>query len=122
MIGHGIDLVEIQRIKKIVERKPHFLTRYFSEKEKTYFDTKLQNAYQSIAANFAAKEAVSKALGTGIRGFDLRDIEILRNHLGAPYILLSGNAKTLSETLGISQWYISLSHSENYAIASVIAT
>lgn len=122
MIGHGIDLVEIQRIKKIVERKPHFLTRYFSEKEKTYFDTKPQNAYQSIAANFAAKEAVSKALGTGIRGFDLRDIEILRNHLGAPYILLSGNAETLSETLGISQWYISLSHSENYAIASVIAT
>ena len=74
-----------------------------------------------MAGNFAGKEAFSKAIGTGIRGFQLEEVEILRDELGKPHIALSGAAKKIADEMGISGLYISISHSKHYAVAQVIA-
>lgn len=118
--GNGVDLIEIERIQNIVEKKPHFLTRFFTEGEIALFKSK-NLKIETIAANFAAKEAVAKALGTGVRGFNLKDVEILRDKWGAPYVVLHGEAAALSEQLGIKHWSVSLSHTKMYAVAFVIA-
>lgn len=120
IIGNGVDLVEINRISNLIERKPQFIKRIFTEKEIVFFQSKGMK-HETIAANFAAKEAVSKALGTGIRGFDFKDIEILRTDLGQPYVKLLNGAEDLAHSMGINQWHISLSHTEAYAIAFVVA-
>lgn len=115
MIRTGIDLVEISRIEKSI-KNPRFLTRVFSACELELFAGKI-NQVQSIAANFAAKEAFSKAVGTGINGFSLDDISVLRNERGAPYLVLRGMALTLA---GEAQISVSLTHTKNYAAAIVV--
>ena len=75
---------------------------------------------QTIAANWAAKEAFSKALGTGVRGFGLSEVSVLRNEAGAPYFLLTGNAHKLAEQRGLT-FSLSLSHTDGLALAFVIA-
>ena len=75
----------------------------------------------SVAANFACKEAFSKAIGTGIRNFALNEVEILRDELGKPHISLSGDAKKLTDSLGITGLFVSISHSKRYAVANVIS-
>lgn len=117
--GIGIDIVEIERIEKAIEN-PRFLKRYFSEEEIKYFNSQ-KHAAQSVAANFAAKEAFSKAIGTGIRGFSLVEVEILRDDLGKPYIALSGDAENITNDMGILGLFVSISHSEQYAVAQVLA-
>lgn len=118
MINTGIDIIEIDRIKQSI-KKPRFLSRVFSPQELKFFTQKSFNA-STIAANFAAKEAFSKAMGTGFRGISLNEISVLRDSVGAPYILLSGKAKKM---VAAEKWKISvsLSHSKNYAAANVIA-
>lgn len=117
--GIGIDITEIERIEKALKAE-RFLERFFSEEEIKYFKSKKHMA-QSVAANFAAKEAFSKAIGTGIRGFSLAEVEILRDDLGKPHISLSGDAKKITDELGISGLFVSISHSEKYAVAQVLA-
>lgn len=117
--GTGIDIVEIKRIEKAMEN-PHFLTRFFSSEEIAYFKSR-KSAAQSVAANFAGKEAFSKAIGTGIRGFLLSEVEILRDDTGKPHIALSGSAKKIADGFGITGLFISISHSEQHAVAQVIA-
>ena len=92
ILGIGIDIIEIDRIEKVLKRTPRFLERNFTEKEIEYFK---ENNFrsESIAGNFAAKEAISKAIGTGIRGFNLKDIEVLRDHLGKPIVNKYNNLK-----------------------------
>lgn len=113
----GIDMVSIERIRKSAEN-PSFLSKYFSSAEIEFFKTK-KDPIESVAANFAGKEAFSKALGTGIRGFSLCEVSILRDSLGKPYIALSGQAKKLAEEKNLS-FKISLSHEKNYAVAIVL--
>ena len=117
--GTGIDITEISRIEKAM-KKEGFIKRFFSENEEKYF-AKKNYPPESVAGAFSAKEAFSKALGSGIRGFNLKDVEVMQDCLGKPYLVLSENAKELSEKLGIKNLFLSISHSENYAIASVIA-
>ncbi|MCD8108344.1 MAG: holo-ACP synthase [Oscillospiraceae bacterium] len=112
----GIDCVDIARIEKSIEI-PGFLERIFSENEIAMFMKKKMNP-QTIAANFAAKEAFSKSLGTGIRGFKLKEVSVLRDELGAPYIELTGKA---AEIAGNSQFTVSITHTETVATAIVIA-
>ncbi len=76
---------------------------------------------ESIAGNFAGKEAVVKALGTGLRGFQWTDIEILRDELGKPVVYLHGGAKKVANDLGISQVMMSISHCKTYAVANSVA-
>ena len=86
----GTDLIEIERIKKSCQSR-RFCERVYSEKELTLFSQK-KNTYESMAANWAAKESFAKALGTGVEGFALNEVSCLRDELGCPYLELTGNA------------------------------
>ena len=99
MYGIGTDIITISRIEKSLE-KPSFLTKVYGEREIALFaGEKLK--VNSLAANFAAKEAFGKALGTGVRGFELYEVEILRDELGKPYFHLSGRAKENRSRMGL---------------------
>lgn len=114
----GIDLTEIERIKKS-SQKGRFMERVFSEKESALFLTK-KNPFESMAGNWAAKEAFSKAVKTGVRDFSLNEISVLRDGLGAPYIELTGKARELADRLNLD-FDVSISHTKDYATAVVIA-
>ena len=113
----GVDIIEIHRIREAAERwQDRFLQRI-------YTDTELQDCgrrWASLAARFAAKEAVLKALGSG-RNIGWHDIEVRRYENDAPYISLHGNARRIAGQLGIRNFAVSLSHSEKYAVAVSIA-
>ena len=115
IFGTGIDIIEIERIQKAIENT-NFTKRFFSEKEQEYFLKKNMRP-ETVAGNFAAKEAFSKALGTGFSGFELKDVEILRDGLGKPYIEVG---ESLTEKLDGKRIFVSISHSEKYAVANVI--
>lgn len=119
IVGIGTDIIEIRRIEKAASHN-NFLAKFFTQNENKYFNSKNRNSH-SIAGNFAAKEAVSKALGTGFRTFSPVDIEILRDDNGAPYVVLHSGAKTLAESIGIVKMYISISHCIDYATAYAVA-
>lgn len=117
ILGVGCDIVEIDRIRKAV-LKDNFINRCFTEKETEYFNKKHDPA-ESAAAGFAAKEAVSKALGTGISGFSFTDIEILHRENGQPYVNLTGEAAKIADRLG-GAVSVSMSHSESIAVAYAV--
>ncbi len=117
MFGIGTDIIEIKRISDACNREG-FLKKIFTQKEQEYFKNK---KYNSMAANFAGKEAVSKAFGTGFScGVTPVNIEILRDDTGKPYVNLHGEALVLFKSLNLSKIHISLSHSMEYAIAYVM--
>lgn len=118
IVGIGNDILEIDRIRKAIE-KESFMTKYYTEAEIAYFERRKNNP-STIAANFSAKEAVSKAFGTGIRGFALKDIEVLRNDLGRPTVTLYNQAKILAEELDINKWHITISHTDTLVSVVVI--
>lgn len=118
IIGIGTDIIEIYRIEKVINRTSNFLKRSFTENEIEYFKKKGLKA-NVIAGNFAAKEAISKALGTGIRGFGLQDIEILRDELGKPIAKLSDKIYDLLDKVEFNI-HVSISHSKENAIAYAI--
>lgn len=118
IIGIGTDIVKVERIKRVVERTPNFLKGIFTDKEIEYFNLK-KNKYESIAGAFASKEALSKALSTGIRGFSLNDIEVIHDELGKPNINLSD--KIIEKfNLYNHNIHVSISHTEDNAIAFVV--
>lgn len=119
MYGIGVDIVSIGRIEKSLERES-FLAKVYGKGEIALFASDNKIKINSLAANFAAKEAFSKALGTGVRGFDLTEVEILRDELGAPYFELSGRAKQIAESRNL-EFRVSLSHEKDKAIAFVVA-
>lgn len=115
----GVDMLDIERLRETVARRgEHFLARIFTPAERE----ECGNNFQSLAARFAAKEAVSKSLGTGIGDVGWRDIEILRAESGAPVLTLHGQAEKLAADLGLKAWSISLSHTREHAVAMVVAT
>ena len=119
IFGIGTDMVEISRIQKAIEKNPRFLQKVYTEKEIAYCQRK-RNPWQSFAARFAAKEAVSKAMGTGLGKIGLTDIEVLNQSSGQPQIILHGAAQVFAAERGFVRVHISLSHSEAYAIATAI--
>ena len=112
-------MVEIVRIQRAIEKNPHFMERVYTEREIAYCQRK-KNPWQSFAARFAAKEAVSKALGTGIGPVGLTEIEIVNEKNGQPGVYLHGKAQALAASRNIQRVHISLSHSEAYAIATAV--
>lgn len=114
----GVDIVEIDRIRRSVEKTPGFLMRFFGDNERKLFEDG-KNASR-IAAAFAAKEAFAKAIKTGIAGFSLNEVELLRNEQGAPYLYLSGKAKEIAEEKKL-EFDISISHEKHTAVAMVVA-
>ena len=113
----GIDIIEIARIEKALERwGERFLQRIYTEPELKI----CRGKPSSLAIRFAGKEAVMKALGTGVKGISWREIEILAEPSGQPVIHLHGKAQNKADSLGLSELAISLSHSREYAVASVV--
>ena len=123
MLTVGVDLVTIARIKRVLERyEERFLQRVFTPAEVLY----CRGRTAELAARFAAKEAVSKALGVGMRmmardGIDWRDVEVIGDPRGKPVVHLYGRAARRASELGLTEWAISLSHTHEHAIASVVA-
>ena len=123
IIGIGVDIVEIARLDAAIQRQGRaFIDRCFLPTEQAYCDSHRKPA-RCYAARFAAKEAVAKALGTGIGAqLALHDIEIRRKASGEPFIVLHGTGAETAARFGISQLLISLSHSEHYAVANVVVS
>lgn len=119
MIRCGIDMIECDRIASGIGRfGDRFLNRFFTEAERA----DCRDNPRRLAARFAAKEAVSKALGTGIGDMRWIDIEIrVDDPRGRPRLILRGRAKALADELGLGVWDISLSHTDDLAIAIVVA-
>jgi holo-[acyl-carrier protein] synthase len=113
----GLDIIEIARIEAAVERwGERFLRRIYTEEELRLS----RNRAPALAVRFAAKEAVMKALGTGRKGVGWREIEVVSNDSGKPLVYLYGRAQKEAEELGLGELAISLSHSREYALASII--
>ncbi len=121
IIAHGIDLVEVSRIRDMMARHgDHFLNRCFTPAEQRYCGDN-KRAAEHFAGRFAIKEAVLKVLGTGWRGqIAWTDIEVLPDPQGKPELTLSGECRRIAAKLGIDHWHISISHTENHAMASAI--
>ena len=120
MMNHlstGVDLVEIDRFQAAIRRHgDRFLRRVFTGRELE----EVGHNIASLAARFAAKEAVSKALGTGIGPIAWQEIEVLRGEARQPILRLHGEAARQAESLCLQVWSLSLSHTQNYAIAMVV--
>lgn len=122
IFGIGVDVVEVERIAALVEKNREvFVKRLFTAGERLYCDAQKYPALH-YAARFAAKEAISKAFGTGI-GKDVGwlEMEIFRSETGAPKVRLTGNTADFAARHGISEVSISLSHERNYAVANALA-
>jgi len=119
IIGIGTDIVDIVRMSKSIENEV-FIKKVFSKNEISYCETKLNKA-ENYAARFAAKEAFSKALGIGFRGeIALSEIEVTNDNAGKPSIITSGKTLEFISTSAIKVIHVSLSHTQNMAMATVI--
>lgn len=118
----GVDMVEIQRMKDSIERYgERFIRKVFTPGEIRYCEMRKSGRYESYAARFAAKEAVSKALGTGLtQGVSLLGIEMINSKGGKPRVVLHGATKERYQSMGGKSMDISLTHSRDYATAFVV--
>ncbi len=117
MIYTGIDMIEIERIQHVLNQyQERFLNKIFTKKEQIYCNKRSKQ----LASRFAAKEAVMKLLGTGVRGIPWKSIEVSRKRGSPPEIILHGKAITRAKKMGITRIALSLSHSKKYAIASAV--
>ena len=117
-ITTGVDIISVDRLAKAVDQwQDSFLKRIYTDSELEY----CKGATSSLAARFAAKEAVMKAIGCGMFNTNWRDIEILTESNGKPYINLKGRSRNIANEKGINDFAVSLSHDKHYAIAFVVA-
>lgn len=118
MIVTGIDSVEIERIRRSIQN-PRFCRRVFGASE---YSQLISRGFppQSAAASFCTKEAFAKVMGTGIRGFSLSEVELLRDGKGAPYVKLSGRAERLAKQKGILYVSVSITHTKTLATAILV--
>jgi holo-[acyl-carrier protein] synthase len=113
----GVDIIEIERVERALTRfGKRFLGRVYTPLEAAF----CRGRVSELAARFAAKEAVMKALGTGARGVAWREIEVLPNHRGKPLVYLHGRAQKRAERIGLEEIDISMSHSRDFAVAFVV--
>ena len=118
MLSVGVDIIEIERIARALERfGDRFLARIYTPAEIAH----CRGRVPELAARFAAKEAISKALGTGLVGVSWAEMEVLSDRRGKPLVTLHGRAKIRADFLGLSEWAVSLSHNDDQAVAFVAA-
>lgn len=120
IFGIGTDIVEIARIKQAIERNPKLLTRLFTENELAYFEKRNMNI-EHVAGGFTAKEAILKALGTGLSGLSWKEVEVLRGSSGKPMVKLYEKAKEHASKNNIGNIFLTISHSRDYATATAVA-
>jgi len=115
----GVDMIEIERVERAAARHgERFYRRFFTDQERAI----CQDQPRRLAARFAAKEAVAKAFGTGIGDMRWIEIEIVNDERGRPEVRLHGVAANLAESMGLTHWEISMSHTQDNAIAFAVAT
>ena len=120
IVGAGVDLCEVARMRRVLERTPGFADRVYTEAERAYCRQQ-RDPSERFAARFAAKEAVLKALGVGLGACAFREIEVVRAESGEPSLALRGAAAALAAERGVAAWHISLTHTSLVAEALVIA-
>jgi holo-[acyl-carrier protein] synthase len=120
LLGVGIDSVDIARFAEVLRRRPAVARRLFTAREQAYA-AGLVNPTPSLAARFAAKEAVMKALGVGLGAFNWTDVEIVRDDGGRPSLTVTGRAEVLAGEQGVSGWHLSITHTDEVASAVVAA-
>lgn len=118
--GLGVDIIEIDRMRTILERTPRFRERVFTKGERAYCDAKAQPEIH-YALRFAAKEAVLKALGTGFNGVHVTDVEVENDRYGKPRACLHGNAAELARKQGVIEMHLSLSYTHAVGVANAVA-
>ncbi len=117
-LATGVDLIEVSRIEEVVARHgKHYLERVYTPAELEQCGRRAE----SLAGRFAAKEAVAKALGSGIGDISWKDIEVLGDEQNAPVLTLHNIAKQKADELGLSNWSVSISHSQSHSVAFVVA-
>ncbi len=120
MIGIGVDLVDIDRFRRSLERTPSMRTRLFTQAELDDV-APMRDPVPSLAVRFAAREAVMKSLGLGLGAFDFHEVWVERADSGAPSLEVTGRAAELAAEAGVTRWHLSLTHSDSTAAAFVVA-
>lgn len=120
MIGIGIDIVDIERFRTSLARTPSMRTRLFTQVELDYVAPQVDQA-PSLAARFAAREAVMKSLGLGLGAFGFHEVWVERAESGVPSLAITGRAAELAAAAGVTRWHLSLTHSDLVAAAYVLA-
>lgn len=120
LVGIGIDEVDVVRFGRILTLRPRLEARLFTAGERDYA-ARLANPAPSLAARFAAKEALMKALGVGLGAFSWHDVEVVRQPSGRPLLTVGGRAAELAEAAGVGSWQLSLTHTSSSACAVVAA-
>jgi holo-[acyl-carrier protein] synthase len=119
--GIGVDAVDIERFRKSLERTPSMRHRLFTDHELNYVAPKL-DPVPSLAARFASREAVMKAMGLGLGAFGFHEVWVERGESGEPFLNVTGHAAELANERGIQTWHLSITHTDIVAIAYVIAS
>jgi holo-[acyl-carrier protein] synthase len=118
MLSVGVDLIEVARVKQGADRHgQRFYDRFFTAREQA----QCKGRATSLAGRFAVKEAVAKALGTGIGDIRWVDIEIVCDKHGRPELVLHNQARVLADQLGLAEWAISISHTDSHAVGMAVA-
>ena len=120
IVGIGVDAVEIDRFRRSLERTPSMKTRLFTHEELEYVEPH-DDPTGSLAARFAAREAVMKAMGVGLGSFEFHDVWVQRADSGRPTLAVTGRAEQIANELGVTDWHLSITHTDTTAIAYVIA-
>jgi holo-[acyl-carrier protein] synthase len=117
MLSVGVDIIEIERVGQAITRwGERFLNKVYTDAELAF----CRGRVPELAVRFAGKEAISKALGTGLNGVSWREMEVLADHRGKPLVTLYGRAAARASELGLTEFAISLSHSQDFAVAMVV--
>jgi len=120
IVGIGVDAVEIDRFRRSLERTLSMKSRLFTSEELEYVEPH-DDPTASLAARFAAREAVMKAMGVGLGAFEFHDVWVQRADSGRPTLAVTGRAQQIANELGITDWHLSITHTDSTAIAYVIA-
>lgn len=121
VIGIGVDAVDVPRFRATLSRTPSLRERVFTDEELSPLADR-SDPVPSLAARFAAREAVMKAMGVGLGAFDFHDVWVDRLDSGRPVLQVSGRADALARERGIGSWHLSLTHTDELAIAYVVAS
>ncbi|MEY4362017.1 MAG: holo-[acyl-carrier-protein] synthase [Actinomycetota bacterium] len=120
IVGVGVDAVEIERFRRSLDRTPSMRERIFTPRELGDLEAHV-DPVPSLAARFAAREAVMKAMGLGLGAFEFHDVSVRRAESGQPILTVAGRAAELADSRGIGEWHLSLTHTDSMAIAYVVA-
>lgn len=120
IVGIGVDAVDVRRFARVLGRTSGTRDRLFTTDELAYADS-LSDPTPSLAARFAVREAAMKALGVGLGAVDFHDVAVRRNESGRPTLLVGGRAARLAADLGVENWWVSMTHTDDLAVAYVIA-